>query len=57
MRRLFKESVTTKVTEDHHHAGYGCYIAYELAKQRCGWDLDAENLPEGGCRFTFRFSV
>jgi hypothetical protein len=49
--------MTTKVAGDQQHAGYGCYIAYELAKQRCGWDLDAENLPEGGCRFTFTFVV
>jgi K+-sensing histidine kinase KdpD len=56
-RKIFKEHVTTKVTEDHRHAGYGCYIACELAKQRCGWDLDAENLPGGGCEFTFTFSA
>lgn len=53
--KLFKEHVTTRVTGDQQHAGYGCYIAYELAKSRCGWDLGAENLPGGGCRFTFTF--
>jgi signal transduction histidine kinase len=55
IRKIFKEHVTTKMAVDQRHAGYGCYIAYELAKQRCGWDLDAENLPEGGCQFTFTF--
>ena len=33
------------------NSGYGCYIAYEISK-RCGWDIDAENLNKGGCRFT-----
>jgi hypothetical protein len=31
------------------HSGYGCFIAYDLAKNRCGWDIEAENLPGGGC--------
>ena len=34
------------------HSGYGCYIAYQMAVGKCGWDLDAENPPEGGCCFT-----
>lgn len=50
VKRLFLENVSTKGNEQH--SGYGCYLAYEIAKQRCGWDLDAENLPAGGCRFT-----
>jgi hypothetical protein len=36
------------------HSGYGCYIAYQLAVGKCGWDLDAENLAEGGCRFMIK---
>jgi hypothetical protein len=56
-RKIFKERVTTKGGADHPHAGYGCYLAYELAKQRCGWDLDARNLLDGGCEFTFSFIV
>jgi hypothetical protein len=34
------------------HSGYGCYIAHQLAVGKCGWRMDAENLPEGGCCFT-----
>ncbi len=34
------------------HSGYGCHIAHQLAVGKCGWELDAENLPGGGCCFT-----
>jgi hypothetical protein len=34
------------------HSGYGCHIAHQLAVGRCGWDLEAENLPGSGCCFT-----
>lgn len=51
IRRLFLERETTKTGLDSH-SGYGCYIAYQLAVGKCGWDLDAENLDAGGCRFT-----
>ncbi len=51
VKRLFLENVTTKENEKSS-SGYGCYIAYQIARQRCGWYIDAENLPEGGCRFT-----
>ena len=50
VQRLFNEHVSTK--PDHHNNGYGCYIAYELAKERCGWKLDATNKPDGGAQFT-----
>jgi signal transduction histidine kinase len=36
------------------HSGYGCYIAHQMAVGKCGWELDAENLPEGGCSFTIK---
>ncbi|MCB9504310.1 MAG: ATP-binding protein [Deferribacteres bacterium] len=49
LKRIFLENVSTK--ENENNSGYGCYLAYEISKQRCGWQLDAENLPEGGCRF------
>lgn len=52
IQKLFLENVTTKGDNDQH-SGYGCYIAYEIATQRCGWSLDAVNLPGGGARFTF----
>lgn len=50
IKRLFLENISTK--ENHHNSGYGCYLAFEIARQRCGWYLDAANLPGGGCRFT-----
>ncbi len=50
IKRIFLENISTKLGE--HNSGYGCYLAYEIAKQRCGWQLDAENLPAGGCKFT-----
>ena len=55
--KIFKEQVSTKTTEPSEHAGYGCYLAYEIARQRCGWTLDADNLPGGGCAFTFTLRV
>lgn len=50
VKRLFLDNVTTK--SDNGNSGYGCYIAYEIASQRCGWKVDAENIENGGCRFT-----
>jgi len=50
VKRLFLENISTK--ENGQNSGYGCYLAYEISKQRCGWDLDVENLPQGGCQFT-----
>jgi C4-dicarboxylate-specific signal transduction histidine kinase len=51
IQRLFLEDETTK-TKMEPHSGYGCYIAYQLAVGKCGWQLSAENLSDGGCRFT-----
>jgi anti-sigma regulatory factor (Ser/Thr protein kinase) len=50
IKRIFLEQETTK-GGGGMHSGYGCYIAYQLAVGKCGWNLDAENLPGGGCRF------
>ncbi|MHB8854668.1 MAG: ATP-binding protein [Ignavibacteriaceae bacterium] len=50
IKRIFQENISTKAFEESNH-GYGCYLAYIVAKLRCGWELDAENIPEGGCRF------
>lgn len=49
VKKLFLENISTKASS--RNAGYGCYIAHEIAARRCGWLLDAENLPEGGCRY------
>ncbi len=56
-KKIFKEQVTTGREANKSHSGYGCYLSYEIARLRCGWQLDAENLPGDGCRFTFTFSV
>jgi len=50
IKNIFIENTTTKKS-GLQNSGYGCYIAYEISK-RCGWDIDAENLTIGGCRFT-----
>ncbi len=54
IKNLFLENVSTKET-GLQNSGYGCYIAYEISK-RCGWDIDAENINEGGCRFRITIS-
>jgi hypothetical protein len=54
IKNLFLENVTSKA-KGLQNSGYGCYIAYQISK-RCGWDIDAENLDEGGCRFTITIS-
>ncbi|MBI2429934.1 MAG: ATP-binding protein [Ignavibacteriales bacterium] len=53
LKKIFLEHTSTKRIGGSQHSGYGCYIAYEIATQRCGWVLDAENLPDRGCKFTF----
>ena len=53
LKRIFLEHTSTKRTGNEQHSGYGCYIAYEITRQRIGWDLDVENLPGGGSMFTF----
>jgi K+-sensing histidine kinase KdpD len=52
LQRIFEEQTSTK-SSAAEHTGYGCYIAHEMATQRCGWTLEAENLEGGGCRFIF----
>jgi hypothetical protein len=51
VRRIFLENSSTK-QQNGEHNGYGCYIAYELAKVRCAWEIEAENIPAGGSRIT-----
>jgi signal transduction histidine kinase len=53
VRTLFHDRVSTNAGSPEGHSGYGCYIAHEIATQRCGWQLDAENAPGGGARFVF----
>ncbi len=49
VQKIFYENVTTKDVVERP-SGYGCYIAFEMAVGKCGWQLKAENL-EKGCRF------
>ena len=49
IKKIFLENVTTKQTE-LQRGGYGCYIAYQIAR-RCGWKLDAEINTDGGSIF------
>jgi len=50
IKRIFLENTSTK--ENSQNTGYGCYIAHEIAVQRCGWKLDVVNLAPRGCRFS-----
>ena len=52
IKKIFMENESTKTIEGAN-SGYGCYISYQMAVCRCGWKIDAENLEEGGCQFTF----
>ncbi len=51
IKRIFLENESTKKIEGANY-GYGCYIAYQMAVEKCAWTLDVENLTAGGCRFT-----
>jgi hypothetical protein len=51
LKYIFEEKKITGA-KARAHSGYGCYIAYQLAVGKCGWELDADNLPDGGCCFT-----
>lgn len=51
IKRIFLENESTKKIEGAN-SGYGCYIAYQMAVEKCAWTLDVDNLTAGGCRFT-----
>ncbi len=51
IKKIFSEDVTTKDVQNKN-AGYGCYIAYNIAVSKCGWKMDASNNPESGCKFS-----
>ena len=51
IKRIFLENESTKKIEGAN-SGYGCYIAYQMAVEKCAWTLNVENLTTGGCRFT-----
>lgn len=49
VKRIFFEHASTKPRPEN--AGYGCYLSYEISRRRCGWEIDAINLPDDGCEF------
>lgn len=49
-QKIFKEHYSSKA--DNVNSGYGCYLAKEIARRKCGWLIKAENLVEGGAAFT-----
>ena len=53
IKKIFIENESTKKIEGAN-SGYGCFIAYQMAVERCGWLLDAENLKDEGCKFTIK---
>ena len=55
IKKIFEENVSTKKSAIQN-TGYGCYIAFEIAK-RCGWQLDVQNLPQSGCEFTIKILI
>ena len=53
IKKIFLENKSTKINEGVN-SGYGCFIAYQMAVGRCGWDLDAENVDAAGCKFIIK---
>lgn len=51
VKKIFLENVSSKKNEGAN-SGYGCYIAHQMAVEKCGWILDVENLKDAGCKFT-----
>jgi hypothetical protein len=54
IKKIFLEQMSSGNIHGREHSGYGCYIAYELATQRFGWNMDVENISSGGCRFIIK---
>jgi len=55
IKKIFLENESTKKIEGAN-SGYGCFIAYQMGAERCGWTLDAENLEDTGCMFTIKIN-
>jgi light-regulated signal transduction histidine kinase (bacteriophytochrome) len=53
IKKIFLENESTKKI-DGANSGYGCFIAYQMAVERCGWEMDAINLDHSGCMFTIK---
>ena len=50
VENIFMENMSTK-TNSAKDSGYGCFIAYQIAK-RCGWSLSVKNNLDCGASFT-----
>ena len=50
VENIFMENISTK-NNSAKDSGYGCFIAYQIAK-RCGWGLSVTNNADGGATFT-----
>ena len=55
IKKIFLENASTKKA-GVSNSGYGCYIAYQMAVEKCGWQMDVENKKEGGCAFKITIS-
>ncbi len=53
IQRLFLENISTK--KEGRKTGYGCYLSYQIA-QRCGWQIQANNVDSKGACFTILIS-
>jgi len=49
IENIFLENISTK-SNTVKEGGYGCYIAYQIAR-RCGWKLNVSNNIESGATF------
>ena len=49
IENIFLENMSTK-SNTGKESGYGCYIAYQIAR-RCGWNLSVTNNIESGATF------
>jgi len=56
IKKLFLEYISSKKNSEQT-SGYGCYIASEICTKKCGWQIDAENCKQGGCRMIITFTV
>ena len=53
IKKIFLENESTKKIEGAN-SGYGCFIAYQMGAERCGWILDAKNNDDEGCEFSIK---
>jgi len=53
IKKIFLENESTKKIEGAN-SGYGCFIAYQMGAERCGWILDVKNNEDTGCEFTIK---